>query len=85
MVEQFLDDDAGYLAWLRSHPRGFVVNSHRKPTVWYLTLHRARCIVRDPPRTAEYRRTCADTAEELVEWAAASVGAEPTRCENCHP
>jgi hypothetical protein len=39
----FEDDDAGYLAWVGSHPHGFVVNTFRKPDPRYLMLHRATC------------------------------------------
>jgi hypothetical protein len=85
MVTEFVDDDLGYVTWLHEHPRGFVVNSHRRPTQWYLSLHRARCIKGDPPRTSEYRRICGETTEELVEWAVGRVGIEPTRCDQCHP
>ena len=84
-MEQFIDDDAGYRAWLRAHPRGFVVSCHRVPTPWLLRLHRVRCIKDLAPQTTDFRRVCADTAAELVEWAEESVGAQPESCEECHP
>jgi hypothetical protein len=85
MVQHFLDDDLGYLNWLRDHPRGYVVFSDRKPTVWYLSLHRVRCIRDQPARTTDYRRICADTAEELIEWGTEATGSPPKNCEICHP
>jgi hypothetical protein len=85
VIEHFLDDDKGFAAWLKSHPRGFVVNSDRVPTDRYLWLHRVRCLSREPPRTSDYQRTCADTVDELLDWAYENVGFEPTHCENCHP
>jgi hypothetical protein len=39
----FVDDDEGYLAWVASHPDGYVVNCGRSPTPAYLRLHRAAC------------------------------------------
>jgi len=42
-LEQFVNDDEGYLGWLTENPRGFVVNSHRRPVSTYLKLHRASC------------------------------------------
>jgi Family of unknown function (DUF6308) len=42
-IEQFWRDDAGYLAWLRSHPEGYVVNCDRVPKPNYVKLHRTRC------------------------------------------
>jgi len=41
MPESFIDADAAYLAWLRTHPRGYVVNSERKPRAAYVMLRRA--------------------------------------------
>jgi hypothetical protein len=37
------DEDVGYLAWLKSHPHGFIVNTTRKPDLRYLMLQRATC------------------------------------------
>lgn len=37
----FLDDGAGYLDWLTTHPDGFVLNTYRNPTPGYLMLHHA--------------------------------------------
>jgi hypothetical protein len=69
----FVDDDPGYLAWIAAHPDGYVLNSERKPTARYLVLHRATCHTMAPRRatdrrtwTISYRKTCADTAAELI-------------------
>ena len=42
-MKKFDEDDGEYLAWIASHPNGFVVNSRRKPTAGYLVLHRSIC------------------------------------------
>jgi hypothetical protein len=44
----FVDDDPGYIQWVRDHPDGFVLNSYRRPTANYLVLHRARCYSINP-------------------------------------
>jgi hypothetical protein len=31
-IQHFVDDDAGYLHWVQSHPSGFVVKCARNPT-----------------------------------------------------
>ena len=40
VIVSFQDDDAGYRAWLRAWPNGFVLNCNRNPTPDYLALHR---------------------------------------------
>jgi hypothetical protein len=42
-MRHFVDDDAGYLAWLAGHPADFVINTGRSPSAAYLMLHRASC------------------------------------------
>jgi hypothetical protein len=29
-MQRFQDDDPGYLAWVQSHPGGFIVNTERR-------------------------------------------------------
>jgi|HubBroStandDraft_1064217.scaffolds.fasta_scaffold131268_3 hypothetical protein len=85
MLQEFLDDDAGYSAWIRANPRGFVINCDRKPTAYFCILHRVRCLQKLPPRTGDYQKVCAPTVDELDMWAFNTVGDTPTRCEICHP
>ena len=40
---RFIDDVAGYLAWVKQNPHGSVLNTYRMPTAGYLKLHRATC------------------------------------------
>ena len=37
----FLEDDAGYLNWLNTHPDDFVLNTYRNLAPAYLMLHHA--------------------------------------------
>jgi hypothetical protein len=88
MIVEFGDDgeneDDRYLRWLADHPGGFVLNCYKNPTPSYLILHRATCprISGTPSNgrswTHDYRKVCADTETELVEWTAA-IGA-PRHC-----
>jgi len=51
MTEWFLDDDAGYLAWLAAHEDGFVLNTYATwlPDTWCCTRRGAG------PSTATWR------------------------------
>jgi hypothetical protein len=90
-AREFRDDDAGYLAWLASHPDGYVINiacSHRTPEA---RVHHADCrtISGKNPRgrvwTGPYVKVCAERLDELERWAIDQVGEPIRRCGTCHP
>jgi hypothetical protein len=88
----FVDDEAGYLAWLGVHPEGYILNSYRQPSPGYLILHRSACNTMAPRGAADartwttaYRKTCAATLGSLVNWALAHGGGPPTPCGRCRP
>jgi hypothetical protein len=88
----FEDDDTGYLAWVETHPHGFVVNTYRKPDLRYLMLHRATCgtITGKPARgdrwtTGLFLKACAETRSTLDSWARQIAGGELHPCGLCHP
>lgn len=87
--EYFVDRDADYLAWIRSHATGFVLNCARHPRPDYLVLHRAACWTINPQSTRnvrwtnEYIKICSTTVDALVAWAQASTGEAPTSCKIC--
>ncbi len=91
MTEWFVDDDAGYLAWLARHPDGLVLNAWAHVDAGYLVLHRASCrtINRDlavgKSWTHQYGKACAMTADELRRWALESAGGIPRPCGICAP
>lgn len=91
MTEWFLQDDAGYLAWLASHDDGFVLNTWAHIVAGDLVLHRARCrtINRDLAAgkawTGQYGKACASTAAELVAWAHERAVGSPRPCGTCSP
>jgi hypothetical protein len=43
IVRRFVDDEAGYLAWLAGHPSGFILNLLRSEGAGALMLHRTTC------------------------------------------
>ena len=42
-MQEFVDDDRGYVEWVTKHPRGYVLNTERTPKANDLKLHRATC------------------------------------------
>ncbi len=89
-LEQFVNDDEGYLGWLTENPRGFVVNSHRRPVSTYLKLHRASCKHIKPPAYTnftknDYIKTCSTDMAALAEWARREVGGNLVPCGICKP
>ena len=88
-MQRFVDNDAGYIAWLREHPAGFVLNTYPHVTSSYLILHRASCrtINRSlgPGRlwTHLYGKACSDERRELESWATQRTGAHARPCGGC--
>ncbi len=63
-MEQFVDDDPAYFAWLDANPRGFVVNVRRRHDPTYVVLHRATC----PTIGSRKAREGAYTARGYRKW-----------------
>jgi len=89
-VKTFVNDDDGYLKWLRQNPTGFVVNSFAWPSPKYLILHRATCgTISTPTRTnwttTGYIKKCAPHRSELEKWAANEVRGRLNHCQICNP
>jgi hypothetical protein len=85
----FVDDDAGYLAWLRANPTGYVVNTARSPHPDYLILHRASCrhltARHGQHLTAQYVKIVSPTVCDLERWCLATVGGASVPCGFCQP
>jgi hypothetical protein len=82
------DHDTDFVSWLTAHPDGFVLNHDHQPSRSYLVLHRASCYHWKDNRRwlASYSKTCADSIDELKEWAARSTGSsELQTCTHCSP
>lgn len=91
-MPKFVDDDAGYMAWMRANPKGFVLNCERRPRPEYLMLHRSLCahITEDDSTmsnwtTKNYIKVCSTEVRDLKGWARAETGGAVTRCETCDP
>jgi hypothetical protein len=90
-VEVFRDDDDGYLAWVGSHPDGFVVNIQRGGNPSDARLHHAMCPTvsginpRRGPWTGAYVKACSADLESLDNWALERFGSPITRCGTCQP
>jgi len=90
-VARFIDDDSGYLKWLRMNPTGLVVNCARRPRASYLKLHRATCATINgmPARgrtwTGPYIKVCSQYRSALAHWAETAVGGELDPCPLCRP
>jgi 5-methylcytosine-specific restriction protein A len=97
-MEVFDNRDKPYLAWLKSHPSGFVLNRRRGKSDGYLVLHRATCAkIQDYNEMARpggfttrgYIKICADTVEELHLYARVrggrGDGSFSAKCSMCNP
>lgn len=90
-VTTFIDDDAGYLNWVKSNPQGFVLNCERNPRPTYLYLHRATCfaITGRPTSgkllTKDYIKICSSNREQLEQWAKREVEGLLHPCRICNP
>lgn len=90
-MEQFVDDEAGYLAWVSEHPTGWVANADKAKTIPnYPLVHRASHALLSSPTKANYTtdryiKACSDDVDELEAWSLAEYGKSVTWCETCAP
>jgi hypothetical protein len=90
-VNVFRDNDDGYLAWVNSHPTGFVINIQRSGNPSDARLHHATCRnisginPRRGPWTGPYVKACSSDLASLDAWAGDHVGSPITRCGTCQP
>lgn len=89
-MPEFIDDDAGYVAWVAEHPYGYVVTSWNPPRADYISLHRADCQCINPDKarhidnwTQAYIKACGETIEELQNWAETRFGTGPHALAPC--
>jgi predicted Zn finger-like uncharacterized protein len=87
----FIDDDEGYMRWVRRHV-GYVVNCERRPSPGYLVLHTTDCfhvttetarMGRAPWTSGDYIKVCSRDRAELNRWANEEVGGELSYCPHC--
>jgi hypothetical protein len=88
-MEIFIDDNAGYEQWFKSHRDGYVVNAPRTPThAGALMLHTATCghiTGTDLNYTSKlYYKVCARDKAKLEAWARTQI--RPLQpCQTCAP
>ena len=84
-VLHFKEDDEPYLAWLETHPNGYVLNIDTKGPREDM-LHTARCGHLYPPtpgfRHTVYAKACSEDADALKRWAS-QRGHRVNLCSNC--
>ena len=91
----FIDDDARYLAWLNTHPDGYVINIARSLNTANARVHRASCRTINPQRgiqqpravawTGPYVKVCADQLADLRQWETDQASKAILPCGTCHP
>ncbi len=78
-IDQFRDDDQGYLAWTAAHPGGYAINVECNLNAGDARLHHADCYTingrpaRGQTWTGPYIKICSTPARELHDWARISV------------
>ncbi len=85
----FNDDEAGYLQWVKSNVRGFVINAEKRsdgdpaPSM----LHRATCpdiSRRFKNYTTSYAKLCFVDRQDLANWSQ-NHSSDFRRCRHCKP
>jgi len=90
-MDRFVDDDAGYLAWLEAHPKGYVLNTFPHMSSSFLVLHRTTCGTVNRPLakgrewTHLYGKACSDDHAELAEWGLPRARQIRARLRNVRP
>lgn len=90
-IETFMDNDEGYLRWIRNNPHGYVLNGYRQLSPDYIIIHSAskNCVkkLQSGARywTKDYIKVCSNNLAELEAWTRQRVHGEPKRCGNCRP
>lgn len=90
ILNQFKDDDMGFLKWIKTNPRGFILNCARKRSPKYSILHRANCHTinkteKGKSRTQNCIKICSLNIKELETMAKQQFGGEPKKCQICMP
>jgi hypothetical protein len=88
----FINENEEYLKWIKANPRGFIVNSFRKPIPRYLILHSTNCgtitkATRGPGNWTNtgFIKICSLRKSELVKWAKKETGGKLQPCQVCRP
>jgi hypothetical protein len=89
LCHEFSHDDAGYLAWVDTHPHGFVLNQPRAAGAKTPTMHRVGCASvaghddAGGTLTVTAVKVCGPSAEVLGAWSVARGAGQPAPCRRC--
>lgn len=93
-AEPFEKDDLGLHQWAAKNPNGYVLSTRMTPATTFARMHRVACHLykfdagsKDAnPFTRRYVKVCAETPDELVEWAKDNrPKANVQSCQSCAP
>ncbi len=91
-IEEFRNNDAGYLAWLAANRAGYVLNIQRDHNARDARLHRAACrTINGVPARGRtwtggpYIKVCALDQSTLATWNSEQTGGPITPCGHCRP
>ena len=91
-MERFEDADRSYLAWLKQHPSGYVLNVLRTHASSGAMLHRSECFTirneafrRAGWTTGFYVKVCSPSREALRNWSLRFIDTLPPDCLKCKP
>ncbi len=89
MFTEFINDEAGYLAWVQNNPEGFVLNiDHEGYFPQYPMVHKAtHKLISSPARTnyttGKYYKVCSSDLKVLEEWSQTHRQKKVTLCATC--
>ena len=87
-MQTFIDAEDAYLAWVGSHPEGYVLNAGRTdaPST-AVVLHRATCAsisgAHSNYTTRDYIKVCSPERGELEQWATRRPASDFIACSRC--
>ena len=89
IVKIFADNEQGYLEWVKTHPRAFVVNCDRD-LKRYFRLHRATCITIQSKAghftDTAFIKACSEDRKELERWVEQHPSTKKRKpCSHCFP
>ena len=89
MIEEFPNDEEGYLRWVQSEPAGYVVNID-DPNSWpkypmvHVASHKSMSSAsRSNYTTGKYFKVCSVNLDELEQWSQRNYQKALTRCKSC--
>ena len=89
----FINEDRGYLNWVKQHRNGYVLEARRASHVSHCVIHRAVCA--QVKQSAAHKhvhwttgtkfKACGLDREELIAWSSQETGLPARNCDVCQP